>query len=78
MLFRSKLDQNELKWADLINQQIIEYLDASEEENALVALYEEEITPSHTHLEVDSIDLFGVVTSIVPYINHDQSPRKIK
>ncbi|HDK42707.1 MAG TPA: DNA-directed RNA polymerase subunit B'', partial [Candidatus Pacearchaeota archaeon] len=73
-----KLDQNELKWADLINQQIIEYLDASEEENALVALYEEEITPSHTHLEVDSIDLFGVVTSIVPYINHDQSPRLIK
>jgi len=54
---------------------IIEYLDASEEENALVALYKEEVTAEHTHLEIDTIDLFGVVTSLVPYGNHDQSSR---
>ncbi len=70
-----RLEQGELNWNDLIEQGIIEYLDASEEENALIALYKEEITPQHTHLEVDSIDLFGVVTSLVPYGNHDQSSR---
>jgi DNA-directed RNA polymerase subunit B len=69
------LEQGELTWDDLVKQGVIEYLDAAEEENALVALYEEEITPEHTHLEVDSIDLFGVVTSLVPYGNHDQSSR---
>jgi DNA-directed RNA polymerase beta subunit len=58
-----------------MKQGIIEYLDASEEENSLVALYKEEITPEHTHLEIDAIDLFGVVTSLVPYGNHDQSSR---
>ena len=70
-----RLEQGELNWNDLIEQGIIEYLDASEEENALIALYKEEITSQHTHLEIDSMDLFGVVTSLVPYGNHDQSSR---
>ncbi len=70
-----ELEQNQLTWDDLIKQGIIEYLDASEEEGALVALYENEITQKNTHLEIDNIDLFGVVTSLVPYGNHDQSSR---
>ena len=72
-----QLEQGEIEWNDLIKQGIIEYLDASEEENSLVALYEEEITPEHTHLEIDTIGLFGVITSLVPYGNHDQSSRQI-
>ncbi len=70
-----QLEQNEIDWEYLVEKGIIEYLDASEEENALVALYEEELTPEHTHIEIDPIDLFGVVTSLVPYANHDQSSR---
>ena len=70
-----QIEQGELTWDNLIEQGIIEYLDAAEEENALVALYEEEVTPNHTHLEIDTMDLFGVVTSLVPYGNHDQSSR---
>jgi DNA-directed RNA polymerase subunit B len=70
-----QLEQNEIDWKHLIEKGIIEYLDASEEENALVALYDEEITPEHTHTEIDPLDLFGVVTSLVPYGNHDQSSR---
>ncbi len=73
-----QLEQGELTWNDLIKQGIIEYLDAAEEENALVALYEEEITPEHTHLEIDPIDLFGVVTALVPYGNHDSAAKLIK
>ena len=70
-----QLEQGQLSWNKLIEEGIIEHLDAAEEENALVALYEEELTPQHTHLEIDSLDLFGVVTSLVPYGNHDQSSR---
>ncbi len=70
-----QLEQDEIKWEDLLKKGIIEYLDAAEEENTLVALYEEELTTEHTHLEIDSIALFGVVTSLVPYGNHDQSSR---
>ncbi|MFA5070786.1 MAG: DNA-directed RNA polymerase subunit B [Candidatus Pacearchaeota archaeon] len=70
-----QIENGELKWNDLIKQGIIEYLDAAEEENALVSLYEKELTPEHSHLEIDPMDLFGVVTSLVPYGNHDQSSR---
>ncbi|MEK6945416.1 MAG: DNA-directed RNA polymerase subunit B [Nanoarchaeota archaeon] len=70
-----RLEQDEINWQYLTENGIIEYLDASEEENSLVALYEEEITSEHTHLEIDPLDLFGVVTSLVPYGNHDQSSR---
>ncbi len=70
-----QLEQGNLEWKDLIKLGIIEYLDAAEEESALVALNEQEITPDHTHVEVDSIAFLGAVTSLVPYGNHDQSSR---
>jgi len=69
------LKEGEIKWKELLNQGVIEYLDAAEEENALVALEPNDIGSEHTHLEIDSIDFLGVVTSLVPYGNHDQSSR---
>ncbi|MGB9748870.1 MAG: DNA-directed RNA polymerase subunit B [Candidatus Woesearchaeota archaeon] len=69
------LMNNELKWSDLVNQGIVEYLDAEEEENALVAFSVEEITPEHTHLEVSPIALFSLCTSLVPFSNYTQSAR---
>jgi len=69
------ISEGKLKWDDLINQGIIEYLDAAEEENSLIALDESDLTQEHTHLEIDTIDLLGLVTSLVPYANHDQSSR---
>ncbi len=70
-----QIEQGEMKWKDLVQKGIIEYLDAAEEDNCLVALYEEELTPEHTHMEIDAVALFGAVTSLVPYGNHDQSSR---
>ena len=72
---KNLLRDGALKWDDLVQNGIIEYLDAAEEENALVALVEKDLTGKHTHLEIDKIDLLGVVTSLVPYANYDQSSR---
>ncbi|MBI2047441.1 DNA-directed RNA polymerase subunit B [Candidatus Pacearchaeota archaeon] len=69
------LEQGKLNWNSFLKEGVIEYLDAAEEENAFVALNEDDITPEHTHLEIDSIDFLGVVTSLVPYGDHDQSSR---
>jgi DNA-directed RNA polymerase subunit B len=69
------LENDKIKWVDLVREGIIEYIDAAEEENVLVAPTTAEITPEHTHLEVHPIDLFGVVTSLVPFCNHDQASR---
>jgi len=69
------LEENKIKWSDLVNEGVIEYIDAAEEDNALVAPRDEAITPEYTHVEIHPIDLFGLITSLVPFANHDQSSR---
>ncbi|HJN56668.1 MAG: DNA-directed RNA polymerase subunit B [Candidatus Woesearchaeota archaeon] len=70
-----QLEKNEISWSDMVKQGIIEYLDAGEEENALVAFFEKDITPEHTHLEITPLIMFGLTTSLVPYGNFNQSTR---
>lgn len=72
------LKEGKLFWTDLLEQGIIEYVDAAEEENVLVALHESDLTESHTHLEVHPVDLFGLITALVPFANHDPSSRLLK
>jgi len=73
-----QLEQGSLKWIDLVNKGIIEYLDAAEEEEAYSALKEEEITSEHTHVEIDPIGSLGLSIAIVSYANHDPSSRLLK
>ncbi len=73
-----QLQKNEISWSDLIKQGIIEYLDAMEEDNALVAFTEEELTKDHTHLEVSPVAIFGLITSLVPYGNYNQGARLLQ
>ena len=54
---------------------IIEMLDANEEENCLVAMSPEEATTKHTHLKLYPGAMFGIAASIIPYPEHNQSPR---
>lgn len=54
---------------------MIEYLDVNEENNALVALYDDQCTPETTHVEIEPLTLLGVVAGLVPYPHHNQSPR---
>ncbi|MGC9309406.1 MAG: DNA-directed RNA polymerase subunit B [Candidatus Nanoarchaeia archaeon] len=74
----SMIESGDLGWEDLLRQGIIEYLDAAEEDDCYVAMYKEELTEEHTHLEIDPIDALGLVTSLVPYGNHDQSARLMR
>lgn len=70
-----QLEKNELAWYDLVNQGIVEYLDAAEEENALVAWDDSQLTVEHTHLEVVPFAMTGLVTGLVPYAHFNQSAR---
>jgi len=72
------LQEGKISWDDLLQQGIIEYLDASEEENALVALKKEDLTEEHTHLEIDAVACLGIITSLVPYANHNQPSRLLR
>jgi DNA-directed RNA polymerase subunit B len=73
-----KLKNNEIKWEDLISDGIIEYVDASEEDNLYVAQNKEEIDSENTHVEIDDVAFLGPITSLVSFGNHDQSSRLIR
>jgi len=70
-----QLEKNEIGWKDLMDQGVIEYIDAAEEENCLVAFNEEDLTPEYTHIEITPLAMLGYCTTLVPYGNFTQPAR---
>lgn len=70
-----QLESGDLSWSDLLRQGVVEYLDVGEEENALVAFTEDDLTPEHTHMEIMPTAIVGLATSLIPYGNFNQSTR---
>ncbi|MBU0586914.1 DNA-directed RNA polymerase subunit B [Candidatus Micrarchaeota archaeon] len=64
-----------LTWQHLVKMGVIEYLDAEEEENSYIALKPELIDEKHTHMELDASTIFGITASVLPYVEHNSSPR---
>jgi DNA-directed RNA polymerase subunit B len=63
-----------ISWEDLIRMSVIELIDANEEENCIIG-FDEKQSKKSTHLEIFSSSILGAGASIIPYPEHNQSPR---
>lgn len=64
-----------LTFSQLVKKGVIELIDALEEFNTYIAFDIKELTPEHTHLELAPYIFLGVTASIIPFAEHNQSPR---
>ena len=71
----NKISNGKLKWDELIANGLIEYLDAEEEENSYIAMSLAELNSEHTHLEIDPATMLGICAGIIPFSDHNSSPR---
>lgn len=83
----AELDTKPWKW--LLEKGLIEYLDTNEEESAMIAMNmkdlekaqlqirhnQETYSYTYTHMEIHPSMILGICASIIPFPDHNQSPR---
>jgi len=69
-----KVTKKLVSWNDLIRMGVIELIDANEEENCLIT-FDDKHVKKHTHIEIFPSAILGAGASIIPYPEHNQSPR---
>jgi DNA-directed RNA polymerase subunit B' len=70
-----KLARKEIDISWFVQRGMIEFCDAEEEEDLLIAMNFDKITPTHTHLEIDPSLILGIGAAHVPFPEHNASPR---
>ena len=84
----SDLAHNVISWDDLftdckIDEAILEYIDPEEQNNSMIATKPKDLLGKpgsdqifrFTHCEIHPSTMFGVVSSCIPFPEHNQSPR---
>ncbi|KUJ08545.1 putative DNA-directed RNA polymerase III subunit RPC2 [Mollisia scopiformis] len=69
------LRKGTMEFDDFLYKGLVEYVDVNEENDSNIALYENEINDTTTHLEIEPFTILGAVAGLIPYPHHNQSPR---
>jgi len=64
-------------WNDILLTKHIEYIDFHEVENTLISMSFEDVNSpeKYSHYELDPSFILGVLSSSIPFLNHNQAPR---
>ena len=63
-----------VSWNDLLRMGVMELIDANEEENCIITLDDKNVK-KYSHMEIFPSAILGAGASIIPYPEHNQSPR---
>lgn len=68
--------QEEYNWRTLLNENKIQYVDASEIENSVIAMTPKMLTKQYNDFcEIHPVCMLGVIAMCTPFSDHSQSPR---
>jgi DNA-directed RNA polymerase subunit B len=70
-----KLNSGEMIWDDLTEQGIVEFLDAEEEDNALIAIDVNNICDETKYIEIAPLVILGVSATLLPFAQHNRGDR---
>mmetsp|Transcript_27025 Transcript_27025/g.65747 ORF Transcript_27025/g.65747 Transcript_27025/m.65747 type:complete len:819 (-) Transcript_27025:1374-3830(-) len=74
--FEKKLLKKNLTFCkDLFLTGLLEFLDVNEQNNAFIAQSPQYINNKTTHLEISPEIVLGICASLIPFLDHNQSPR---
>lgn len=73
--FLESLRKGTMDFEDALSRGLVEYVDVNEENDSNIAIYEDQIGPHTTHLEIEPFTVLGAVAGLIPYPHHNQSPR---
>uniref|UniRef100_A0A0L8GV21 DNA-directed RNA polymerase subunit beta n=2 Tax=Octopus bimaculoides TaxID=37653 RepID=A0A0L8GV21_OCTBM len=75
-------EYNNYSWQDLVASGVVEYIDPLEEETVMLAMTPDDLQEkgmaycsTYTHCEIHPAMVLGVCASIIPFPDHNQSPR---
>ncbi|RLG55733.1 MAG: DNA-directed RNA polymerase subunit B [Thermoproteota archaeon] len=71
------LRKGAITFSKLVKEGIIEFIDAEEEEDLLVATTFDQLTPEHTHLDLAPFSQFGLCANMIPYAEHNNATRNV-
>ena len=54
---------------------VIEYIDPYEQNEAFLVNFPEQVTPETTHVEIHPSTILSLMTTLIPFCHHNQSPR---
>merc|ERR1711871_622800 len=74
-------DNSDYGWSSLLHDGLVEFIDTEEEETCMIAMEPKYLTESekyaftYTHCEIHPAMILGICASIIPFPDHNQSPR---
>ena len=77
------LTDQKMIFDDLVDKGVIEFLDVEEEESSMIAMKITDLVnnrhycTTYTHCEIHPAMILGVAASIIPFPDHNQSPRNV-
>jgi DNA-directed RNA polymerase beta subunit len=84
----NRVKSGELKWDnllinDILDESVVEYIDADEQNYSMVAMRPRELNSlnsngfyyRYTHCEIHPSTIFGILASCIPFPDHNQAPR---